>query len=134
MKEIGRATDVAAAWLNAGRSVIIHTTRSGSDKRIAAMLKGDTAKILGTALGKVLRGALAQSNVRRVCIAGGDTSSYAARAMGIEALEMVASLTPGAPLCQALAPDSPADKCEIVFKGGQVGAEDYFETALKGNS
>ena len=134
VKEIGRATDVAAAWLNAGRSVIIHTTRSGSDKRIAAMLKGDTAKILGTALGKVLRGALAQSNVRRVCIAGGDTSSYAARAMGIEALEMVASLTPGAPLCQALAPDSPADKCEIVFKGGQVGAEDYFETALKGNS
>ena len=132
-KEIKRAMDVAAAWLNAGRSVIVHTTRAGSDKRIAAKLKGDTAKILGTALGKVLRGALAQSNFCRVCIAGGDTSSYAALAMGIEALEMIAPLTPGAPLCRALALGSPADKCEIVFKGGQVGAEDYFHTVLKGN-
>jgi 3-oxoisoapionate kinase len=130
--EIKRAADVAAAWLNASRSVIIHTTRSGSDKRIAAKLKGDTAKILGTALGKVLHGALEQSKVRRVCLAGGDTSSYAARALGIAAIEMVAPLTPGAPLCRVFAPGSPAHGLEIVFKGGQVGAEDYFQTVKRG--
>ncbi len=134
VKEIKRATGVAAAWLNAGRSVIVHTTRSGSDKRIAATLRGNTAKILGTALGNVLRGALEQSKVRRLCIAGGDTSSYAARALGIEALEMIAPLTPGAPLCRAFAPKSLADGCEVVFKGGQVGAENYFQIVLQGNS
>jgi uncharacterized protein YgbK (DUF1537 family) len=112
--------------------VIVHTTKSGSDKRVAAKLRGDTAKILGTALGKVLRGAVEQSSVRRVCIAGGDTSSYAARAMGIEALEMIAPLTPGAPLCRAFAPSSPVDGREVVFKGGQVGAEDYFQTVKRG--
>ena len=80
-----------------------------------------------SALGEVLRNALAQSSVRRVCIAGGDTSSFAARTLGIEALEMIAPLTPGAPLCRARAPGSPADNLEIVFKGGQVGAENYFE-------
>jgi len=132
--EIKRAANAVVGFLQAGRRVIVHTTKSGSDKQIAAKLKNQTSQILGTALGQVLRAALEQSSVRRVCIAGGDTSSYAARAMGIEALEMIAPLTPGAPLCRAHAPGSSAAGCEIVFKGGQVGAEDYFQTVLKGNS
>ena len=130
--EIQRATDAAIKLINAGRSVIVHTTRSGSDRRIAARLGNKTAYILGSALGEVLRGTLEQSKVRRVCIAGGDTSSYAAQALGIEALEMIAPLTPGAPLCRATAPNSPADGREVVFKGGQVGGEDYFGIVLKG--
>ena len=130
--EIRRATAAAAKLLQAGRSVIVHTTKRGSDKRIAAKLKHNTAMILGTALGKVLRGALRQSSVRRVCIAGGDTSSYAARALGIEALEMITSLTPGAPLCRATALGSPVDGLEVVFKGGQVGGEDYFSVVARG--
>jgi uncharacterized protein YgbK (DUF1537 family) len=125
-REIQRATDSAVSFLASGRSVMVHTTRNGSDKRIAAKLKNSTAKILGSALGKVLRGALAQSKVQRLCIVGGDTSSFAARALGIEALEMIAPLTPGAPLCRAFAPGSPADGLEVVFKGGQVGGENYF--------
>lgn len=124
--EIRRAAKVTVKFLTAGRSVIVHTTRTGSDRRIAAKLKNNTAKILGIALGKVLRGAVEQAEVRRLCITGGDTSSFAARAMGIEALEMIAPLTPGAPLCRAFAPGSPADGLEVVFKGGQVGAENYF--------
>jgi uncharacterized protein YgbK (DUF1537 family) len=45
---------------------------------------------------------------------------------------MIAPLTPGAPLCRAHAPGSPVDGCEVVFKGGQVGGEDYFVRVLKG--
>jgi uncharacterized protein YgbK (DUF1537 family) len=129
---VQRATAAVINFLALGRSVIVHTTRRGADKRIAAKLKNNSAKILGTALGDVLRGALAQTKVRRLCIAGGDTSSFAARALGVEALEMIAPLTPGAPLCRAFARGSPADQMEIVFKGGQVGAENYFETVVKG--
>jgi uncharacterized protein YgbK (DUF1537 family) len=132
--EIQRAVTAVAKLLRAKRSVIVHTTKSGSDQRIAARLKGHTAEVLGSALGKVLRGAAEQSPVRRICIAGGDTSSYAARAMGIEALEMIAPLTPGAPLCWAYAAGSPVAGCEVVFKGGQVGPENYFEIVLKGKS
>jgi uncharacterized protein YgbK (DUF1537 family) len=130
--EIQRATETASHLLKTGRSVIVHTTKSGADQHLASKLKNAAAKILGTALGKVLRGALEQGNVRRVCIAGGDTSSFAARALGIEALEMIAPLTPGAPLCRAHAPGSPVDGREIVFKGGQVGAEYYFEIVQRG--
>jgi uncharacterized protein YgbK (DUF1537 family) len=130
--EIARAASVAAGLLQAGKSVMVHSTKTGSDPRIAARLKGRTAEVLGSALGKVLRHAMKQSPVRRVCIAGGDTSSYAARAMGITALEMIAPLTPGAPLCRATAPGSPADGLEVVFKGGQVGPENYFEIVRRG--
>jgi 3-oxoisoapionate kinase len=130
--EIQRAIKSTAKLLASGRSVIVHTTRVGSDKRVAARLKHNTAKILGTALGRVLRGALEQVKIPRLCIAGGDTASFAARALGVEALEMIAPLTPGAPLCRAFAADSPADGLEFVFKGGQVGAEDYFGIVKRG--
>jgi uncharacterized protein YgbK (DUF1537 family) len=130
--DIKRATAAAVKLLSAGRSVIVHTTRDGGDKRIAAALKKGAANTLGTALGKVLRGALERTRVQRLCIAGGDTSSFAARALSIEALEMIAQLTLGAPLCRAFAPGSPADGLEIVFKGGQVGAENYFGIVKRG--
>jgi uncharacterized protein YgbK (DUF1537 family) len=73
-----------------------------------------------------------QTKVQRLCLAGGDTSSFAARALGIEALQMILPLTPGGPLCRASAPNSPADSVEIVFKGGQVGPENYFEIVKRG--
>ncbi|HEY3761074.1 MAG TPA: four-carbon acid sugar kinase family protein [Verrucomicrobiae bacterium] len=130
--EVHRATLAAIKLLGSGRSVIVHTTKNGPDKLIRAKLKDRSAKTLGTALGRVLREALAQTKVRRLCIAGGDTSSFAARALGIEALEMIAPLTPGAPLCRIHAPGSPADGLEAVFKGGQVGAINYFSTVLNG--
>ena len=148
-KNIERVIEQAAAdttkHLQSGRSVIVHTSRGGKDPRLAATAKifkrrglqafearTVGAIIFGSALGAVMRGALKQSKVRRLCIAGGDTSSYAARELGIEALEMIAPLTPGAPLCRAHAPDSPVDGLEVVFKGGQVGAEDYFATVKRG--
>jgi len=130
--EIRRASCETVRLLNLGCNVIVHTTKAGSQKTVAAKLRHNSAKILGTALGIVLRNALAGADVRRVCVAGGDTSSFAARALGIEALEMIATLTPGAPLCRAHAPRSPMDGRAVVFKGGQVGAENYFETVLKG--
>jgi uncharacterized protein YgbK (DUF1537 family) len=118
----------ALAMLRQGNSVIIHT-----GKTIAHNLKqGATAQVLGGALGGMVRKIAEQVPVRRVVIAGGDTSSYAARALGIEAVEMIAPLSPGAPLCRAYAPGSPVDGIEIILKGGQVGSEDYFGNLLAG--
>jgi uncharacterized protein YgbK (DUF1537 family) len=128
------ATSSVVKLLNKGRSVILFTCKSGADKGIANKLKNRTAQIFGNALGHALRDVLKQSAVQRVCIAGGDTSSYAARALGIEALEMIAPLTPGAPLCRAHAPGSPLEGREIIFKGGQVGAENYFEIIKRGQA
>ncbi len=126
-----------------GRSVILHTSLGTSDPRIAAthavfsrmgLPPTDTSRIYGTALGRIARAVAADISLERLVIAGGDTSSFAARALGIEAVEMIAPLTPGAPLCEAHAPGSPVDLLQVVFKGGQVGGEEYFRQVLEGRS
>jgi 3-oxoisoapionate kinase len=127
------AAAVAAATehLRAGRSVIVHTGGGGVDARVAVQ-PGGAAPAVGAALGRVVREAVARARPRRVVLAGGDTSGHAARALGLEALEMIAPLAPGAPLCRAHAPGSPLDGLEVNFKGGQVGAEDFFGSAARG--
>jgi uncharacterized protein YgbK (DUF1537 family) len=133
-EEIHRAAAAAANSLQSGRSVIVHSAKNAPDKQISGKFKGRAAEMIGSALGHVLLKAVRQSSVHRICIAGGDTSSYAARAMGIEALEMIAPLTPGAPLCRAKASGPALDGLELVFKGGQVGPENYFEIVKNGNA
>ena len=87
---------------------------------------------LGTALGTIVKAAAERSLVKRIVIAGGDTSSYTARAMDIEAVEMIAPVVIGAPLCKAISTNKNIHGLEVNFKGGQVGAENYFEILLNG--
>jgi uncharacterized protein YgbK (DUF1537 family) len=128
---LAAAVAAAADHLQAGRSVILHTSRGQVDPRVVAW-RDRAAEVVGSALGRVVRGVIERSRPRRVVIAGGDTSTYAARALGLEALEMIAPLVPGAPLCRAHAPGSPVDGLEVNFKGGQVGGEDYFGRVAEG--
>jgi uncharacterized protein YgbK (DUF1537 family) len=124
----GDSTPVLAAAtsaLRSGQSVVIYSSRGHAAAPVSA-------EKLGARLGQLAHELIAQTSVKRLVIAGGDTSSYAGRSLGIESLEMLAPLSPGAPLCRARAPGSPADGIEIVFKGGQVGAPDFFGTALRG--
>ena len=134
----GDAVSEALGYLAEGRSLILHTGHTPAGLAPAALL--------GTGLGRLVRAITteihgrtqkgdvsATSSLRRLVIAGGDTSSYAARALGIEAVEMISPLIPGAPLCRVHAPGSPVDGMEINLKGGQVGGEDYFGKLLEGN-
>jgi uncharacterized protein YgbK (DUF1537 family) len=141
-RAVEHAAGAAVAAFKAGRSVIIHSSLGSADPRLgpttAALAETGAgghsgpppAEVLGRALGRALRAAIERTGARRLVIAGGDTSSYAARALGIEAVEMLAPLTRGAPLCRVRAPGSPADGCEISFKGGQVGAPDFLLRAV----
>lgn len=117
----------AVAEIRQERNVIVHTAGDVAKQGITL-----SSEKLGTALGQIAKAIVGQTPVKRVVVAGGDTSSYAARAMGIEAVEMIAPLVPGAPLCRATAPGSPLDGVDINFKGGQVGAENYFGVLLGG--
>ncbi|MGH9351200.1 MAG: four-carbon acid sugar kinase family protein [Terriglobia bacterium] len=147
--EIGAVAERALNAIAGGRSIIIHTGRGPGDARIEATLdrvrpscagnaevKFQTGKMLGTALGRILRSVLEKTDIRRAAVAGGDTSGHVAREIGIEALEMIAPLAPGGPLCRAYAGKAGAsgvEGLEIVFKGGQVGKEDFFDSLLAGS-
>jgi uncharacterized protein YgbK (DUF1537 family) len=120
-----------------GRSVIVHTSRGPMDRRIhateqSAQDRGAMANQLGTILGLVLRNVLHTCHLRRVAVTGGDTSGRVARTLGIDALEMIAPLAPGAPLCAIRSADAAIDGVEITFKGGQVGHDDFFGMLLSG--
>jgi 3-oxoisoapionate kinase len=122
-----RAERAASAALATGRHTVICSSR-GSRGRAPI-----PAAELGATLGALGRSLVGRHGLRRLLVAGGDTSSYAARALGIVALEMIAPLAPGAPLCRAHAPGSPLDGGEVNFKGGQVGREDYFGAVAAGH-
>ncbi|MDN3594840.1 four-carbon acid sugar kinase family protein [Zunongwangia endophytica] len=131
--------------LKGGTSVILHTSIGSEDarlektKKITENLGWDNLQSrrklpqrFGELLGRTARKVLFKKKVQRLVIAGGDTSSYTAKELGINAVEMIAPLYKGAPLCVALAKDSPVDKMEINLKGGQVGSNAYFVNLQKG--
>jgi 3-oxoisoapionate kinase len=100
------------------KNVIVHTGEKQS--------KNISSEKLGIDLGIIVKDAVKNSNCNRVIVCGGDTSSYAARAMEIEAVEMIASLVAGAPLCRVHSKNKYMNGLEVNFKGGQVGSENYF--------
>jgi uncharacterized protein YgbK (DUF1537 family) len=125
----------ALTSLSAGRSVVVYCASGPDDPSIettrAALSGGSgaSAKVLGTALGRLAREVLERTSLRRVVVAGGDTSSYATQELGLYGLEMLAELTPGAPLCRGYSDDPRFDGLQIALKGGQMGKADYFGLA-----
>lgn len=131
--EMERAAWAAEEALAGARGVIMHTCRGPRDpriqdttRRLAALDPAAPGARLGEALGRVLRTVLDRTGLRRAAVTGGDTSGYVARALGVEALEMVGPLAPGAPLCRMYAPRTALHGREVVFKGGQVGTANFF--------
>jgi uncharacterized protein YgbK (DUF1537 family) len=104
--------------LQDGKNLIVHT----GEKETKAV----PSEITGKVLGSIAREAIISTGLKRVVVAGGDTSSHAAIEMEIEALEMIAPMVSGAPLCKIHSGNKSIDGIEINFKGGQVGGRDYF--------
>jgi uncharacterized protein YgbK (DUF1537 family) len=112
--------------LSKGQSVVLYTALGPQS---AARSYGEE---FSSVLGERLRNLLLRTGVRRVLIAGGDTSTHAVKQLGLKALTFAAPLTPGAPLCKGHAHDSPLDGLELVLKGGQIGPEDFFARVRDG--
>ncbi|SEF85041.1 Uncharacterized conserved protein YgbK, DUF1537 family [Nonomuraea solani] len=105
--------------LREGRHTIVQSTRGPAR---------DPAGI-GDLLGRIAAAAVRAGLVRRLVVAGGDTSGQVVAALGARALDVVGTLAVGGPIC-VLASDDPAcDGLVVALKGGQVGADDYFLTA-----
>jgi uncharacterized protein YgbK (DUF1537 family) len=129
----------ALGALSGGKSVVVYSASGPNDPSILATREGfaassggrsaNTAKVLGSALGRLARELITRTGLRRVVVAGGDTSSYATQELGLYGLEMLAELTPGAPLCRGYSEDPQFDGLEIALKGGQMGKADYFGMA-----
>ncbi len=124
----GAETRKALEALARGESVVFYTAL-GPESVDGG---GKYGEAFGAALGARLRELLTVSGVRRVIIAGGDTSARVVKQLDLSALTFAAPLAPGAPLCRAYAPGSSFDGLELVLKGGQVGADEFFAQVRDG--
>jgi len=131
----------AKASLDEGRSVILYSASGPDDPSISELRRTlaelglrpeDSSRLLGAELGGLARALAIAAGISRILIAGGDTSGYVARALGIYALECRQTLAPGVPLCRAYSEDEALDGLELVLKGGQVGGERFFQRAKRG--
>jgi len=139
--EIAKAIDVADQALGRGQDVVVYTASSPDDpgiKELVNFCNGNGISLsaaqeaLGDALGHIAEVLIEKHALRRLIVAGGDTSGRVLARLPIEALEAVAPLAPGSPICRAHS-DVPAyDGLELSLKGGQVGGPDLFLRAREG--
>jgi uncharacterized protein YgbK (DUF1537 family) len=139
----GEAVRAAVEAVGRGRSVVVCSAVAPDDPRIETTLgrwrdRGlepqETRERIGGQLGRILGELLEATALRRVVVAGGDTSGHAVRQLGIECLEVAAPLVPGSPLCRASSGRASVDGLQIVLKGGQIGHADYFERVERGEA
>ncbi|RAS35485.1 four-carbon acid sugar kinase family protein [Paraburkholderia bryophila] len=145
------ATQVAAiaASLRDGRNVLAFTKRraaraadhetkanAGADAdtnaHLAAPAEGALPHLAETCA-TLLKQVLGAVRLQRIGIAGGDTSSFAVRALGAWGLSYLAPLSAGVTVCRLHADRADLDGMEIMLKGGQMGGTDLFEQLLDGD-
>ena len=117
----GRLVASATTANLAGQSVILHP-----DEGNWTALAGEA---LGRLLGQIAGRILDATPIRRVVIAGGDTSGAVARHLGVSSLRFIAPLAPGAPWCRVTSTRPAVNGSAFAFKGGQVGRDDFFVMA-----
>ena len=126
---VAQTVDAALQLLSTGSSPLVHTalgTASDEGEKLNAIT--DARRNIGVGLGKILRQVVARTGLRRVMVAGGDSSSHALGQLDIYALttRMPLPATPGSPLCTASSGDARLNGIEIALKGGQLGGDGYF--------
>lgn len=133
--EVERAVAEALRHLSLGRDPILYTASGPDDPavarfRMAVRAAGmDEALIntrVGDGLGRAVDRIIRAARINRAVIAGGDTSSHAARTLSVFALTAMAPTVPGAALFKAHSEDPTLAALEIALKGGQMGTVDYF--------
>lgn len=121
--------------LRDGKNVLVDTSGTASmagatltDAGAETSDPGQLAKACGTWLNQVLQA----FPVKRLGIAGGDTSSHAVRALDAWGLSYLQALSPGVALCRLHSDAAHLDGMELALKGGQMGRPDFFEQLRHG--
>ena len=106
----------------------------GSTARLDPLNPAYLAERVGAIFARLGRAAIERAGLRRLVVAGGDSSSFAMRHMGADAFEIHAShFAQNAHVGKLYAPDDAAiHGIEVLLKGGQVGTPDLYGIMLDG--
>lgn len=126
--------DAICAGLQSGHHVLAYTRPTGgpTDGKVALITSAANVALASATL--VARVVQAQTDhgtpLRRIGIAGGDTSSHAVQALQLWGLSYQATLCPGVTLSRAHSPHPARHGLELMLKGGQMGGTDLFARLL----
>lgn len=124
--EPGEMLRAATDWLSAHRGderVLIYSSAGPEDReRARAAMGSDIAEHLEHILGELARTAVAQG-VRRVVVAGGETSGAVVRALGVRSVVVDHEADRGVPWCLT------GDGVALLLKSGNFGSEDLLVRA-----
>lgn len=120
----------ALAWAKprlGSEPVLVYATAAPDTVRAVQVALGETAagELVEMALSQVAVGLVALG-VRRLVVAGGETSGACVQALGIRSLRIGPQIDPGVPWCYA----DPVG-LQIALKSGNFGTTDFFHKAFK---
>lgn len=120
----------ALAWagpLFASGPVLVYATAGPDDVRGAQARLGarQAGELVEQCLARVAQG-LIERGVRRLVVAGGETSGAVVKALRVRALRIGAQIDPGVPWTQSLG----EPRFALALKSGNFGAVDFFDKAL----
>jgi 3-oxoisoapionate kinase len=135
------AIEEARIVLKAGMCPLVFTADGSDDPTIQGLRDaiaaagadaGTVNARIGHGLGAILKALVTTSGIRRVAIAGGDTSGEALDGLGVTALEAKVELAPACAISRASSGDARLDGLEVALKGGQMGPLDFFGLIERG--
>jgi 3-dehydrotetronate 4-kinase len=125
-----RAIGWAREALSRGPVLVYSTADPAEVKRVQDRLGAATAgAAVEKTLATVARG-LVQGGVRRLVVAGGETSGAVVQALQVEKLRIGPQIDPGVPWCAATTPAAGGAPVHLALKSGNFGAADFFTRAF----
>jgi uncharacterized protein YgbK (DUF1537 family) len=128
--------DAALAFAQAqgDQPVLVYATASAADlqavqSELGAMQAG---ALVEACLARVARG-LVDGGVRRLVVAGGETSGAVVQALGVAQLRIGAAICPGVPWTQAERATG-GTPLHLALKSGNFGGPDFFDEALRAST
>jgi len=130
--EVGAAVAFARSHLESGPVLVYATAAPDSVRAIQKELGVARAgALVEDALAAISR-ALVHGGVRRLVVAGGETSGAVVGALGVEALRIGPQICPGVPWTAADGRGAGVDgPLALALKSGNFGAEDFFLSAFE---
>jgi len=116
-----------APALEASRPFLVHS--SDEPSHVAAVQQALGTEVAAMRIEQtfgLLARALVERGVRRLIVAGGETSGSVVQALGVEALAIGPTIDPGVPWTATLS----EPRLLLALKSGNFGAEDFFLRAL----
>jgi uncharacterized protein YgbK (DUF1537 family) len=127
-----KALAAIAPALEAGEPFLVYSTAEPSQVAAvqAKLGAGRAATLIEDALALVARRVVA-SGVRRLVVAGGETSGAVVKALGVKALAIGPQIDPGVPWTASVGTEP---RIALALKSGNFGAPDFFARALAQSS